>query len=154
MKILTYLIVLLYFIPNLSIGMEKKKFFSTKYNKVNVRIGPGIKYFVTATFLKKGIPLIKIRSFDNWEEIKDIDGNTGWISKTQLSKKRFATVIRDKSKIYQYPNYKSKLLYFVHKNVILRILRCRKEWCEIEVNKFRGWINKNFIWGVNENEVF
>ena len=66
--------------------MGKKKFFSTKYNEVNIRNGPGKKYFIIATLYQKGIPLKRLSVFDTWIQVEDINGLRGWaVSYTHLT---------------------------------------------------------------------
>ena len=54
MKFLIYFFIFIsYFISNGLVGLEKKKFLSTKYNEVNIRNGPGKNNFIIATLYQK-----------------------------------------------------------------------------------------------------
>ena len=143
-----------YFISNDLIGMGKKKFFSTKYNEVNIRNGPGKKYFIIATLYQKGIPLKRLSVFDTWIQVEDINGLRGWVSKSQLTEKRHAFVIVKSTHINKYPNSKSKKIANIHENVIVEVTKCNKEWCKIKIRNFNGWVYKSYIWGIETNEIF
>ena len=135
-------------------GLGKKNFFSTKYNEVNIRNGPGKKYFIIATLYQKGIPLKRLSVFDSWLQVEDITGLKGWVSKSQLSDRRHAFVIAESTYIYRYPNPKSKKIANLHKNVIVEVKKCDIKWCKVKIRNFNGWINKEDIWGIEINEIF
>jgi len=61
-------------------------FFSTKFNEVNVRNGPGLNHLLLYKILVKGYPLKEISEFENWKKVQDFSGRIGWISKSQLSR--------------------------------------------------------------------
>jgi SH3-like domain-containing protein len=152
--LIIFFIFVSYFISNDLVGLGKKNFFSTKYNEVNIRNGPGKKYFIIATLYQKGIPLKKLSVFDSWVQVEDIDGLKGWVSRSQLSDERHAFVIVESTHIHKYPNSKSKKIANLYKNVIVEVLKCKKEWCKIKIRGFNGWINKRYIWGIESNEKF
>ena len=64
------LIPLILFYPIINYGESgyAKKFFSTKFNEVNVRNGPGKNYYVIGKHLKKGLPVLVTGEFDNWKK--------------------------------------------------------------------------------------
>lgn len=148
-RLIIIAIFLTQFISNDALGLEKKNFLTTKYNKVNIRNGPSQKYFVIATLIKKGLPLQRLSTFDNWVQIKDIDGFVGWVSKSQLSDKQSGIVTKEYSYIYQFPNKNSKIIVKVFKNVLVDVNQCKISWCKIEIADYVGWITKDVIWGVN-----
>lgn len=154
MKLLLFLSIISHFSINNVLSLEKKEFLSTKYNKVNMRIGPGKSYEVSQQFLAVGVPLLVISSFDNWKEIKDFRGSTGWVSKTQLSSKRFGIITQKKVNIKVFPKENSKIKYRLHTNVIFKILRCKKSWCKIGLDNGTGWVLKKNFWGTDIDEKF
>lgn len=152
--IVIFFIFISYFISNDSVGLEKKNFFSTKYNEVNIRNGPGKKYFIIATLYQKGIPLKRLSVFDSWLQVEDRTGLKGWVSKSQLSDRRHAFVIAESTYIYRYPNPKSKKIANLYKDVLIKVEKCKKDWCKIKIKGFNGWILKNYMWGIETDEVF
>ena len=71
--------------PNISLGLKKNKYLSTKYNEVNLRNGPGLNQLVLYKILIKGYPLEITEVYENWYKVIDYKKRVGWVSKTQLS---------------------------------------------------------------------
>ena len=105
--------------------MEKNIFLSTKYDEVNIRKGPGKNHYVIGIFQKKGIPLKIIDSFDTWLKIKDYEGEIGWVSRSQLSEKKFGIILKE-VKLQQFPKKNSKELALIKKNILVRVKKCKK----------------------------
>ena len=150
-----FFILIIIFNPSiiLSDSDDIKKFFSTKYNEVNVRNGPGKNFYVIGKHLKKGLPILIIGEFDNWKRVVNYLGKEGWIASTQLSKKRFGIITKE-TFLKSFPNLNSKNQLLLKKNVNFKIIKCRKNWCETKIADSTGWLNKKDFWGVFREEVF
>tara|TARA_B100000989_G_scaffold298732_1_gene289482 strand:+ start:1065 stop:1520 length:456 start_codon:yes stop_codon:yes gene_type:complete len=139
-------VLIFIFISNEIVSLEKKKFLSTRYNEVNVRKGPGKNHYVISILLKKCIPLEIISTFDSWVNTIDVEGDVGWISKSQLSEKKCGIIIKD-THLYSFPDIKSKKSAIFRKNLIIKVKKCKKKWCKVKHKDFSGWIEKQFFWG-------
>jgi SH3-like domain-containing protein len=53
-----------------------------------MRQGPSFDYPVKIIYKKKFLPVLIQDSSDNFKKIKDHENNSGWIHRSQLSKKR------------------------------------------------------------------
>ena len=126
--------------------MGKNIFLSTKYDEVNLRKGPGKNHYVIGIFQKKGIPLKIIDSFDTWLKIKDYEGEIGWVSKSQVSEKKFGIIMKE-VKLQQFPKKNSKELALIKKNMLVRVKKCKNNWCQVNVKDFNGWIGVDKFWG-------
>jgi len=152
MRIMTFLkflsfIIIFIITPNISLGLKKNKYLSTKYNEVNLRNGPGLNQLVLFKILAKGYPLEIKEEYENWYKVSDYKKRVGWVSKTQLSNTRYGILIKNNQKLYKFPNLNSKQLALVKSDYILKILKCRKSWCQVEDEKLKGWMLKNSLWG-------
>ena len=127
---------------------SKINFFSTKFNEVNVRNGPGLNHLLIYKILVKGYPLKELSEFDNWKKIQDFSGRVGWISKSQLSIQRYAITIVPDQYLYKFPTNNSKKIAFVKKESILKIIKENEGWLLLESDGVRGWINKKSVWGL------
>ena len=154
MKKFFLIFIIFYFISLQSSATDEKKFLSTKFNEVNLRKGPGLQHFIIAKFLKKGLPVEIIGGFDNWAKIRFFNQKIGWVSKTQLTNKRFGIMIAEETNLYYFPNKNAKKKAIIKKDFIFFIKSCQKEWCKIKANEKVGWIAKKTIWGVNAKEEF
>lgn len=87
-KIIFIYIILNIFLVTSSFAETNNYFLSLKYNKVNVRQGPSSDYPIKYIYRKKFLPLKVIDSYDNFKKVLDLSYNTGWIHRSQLSKKK------------------------------------------------------------------
>ena len=128
-------------------GLKKNKYLSTKYNEVNLRNGPGLNQLVLYKILIKGYPVEVTEVYENWYKVTDHKKRVGWISKTQLSEVNYGILIKNSEKLYKFPNKNSKQIALVKENYILKILKCKNEWCKVEDKNLSGWILKKSLWG-------
>ena len=128
---------------------SKINFFSTKFNEVNVRNGPGLNHLLLYKILVKGYPLKEISDFDNWKKIEDFSGRVGWISKSQLSREEYVITILPDQYLYKFPANNSKKIATVKKESLLKIIRETEGWLLLESDGVKGWITKNAVWGLN-----
>ena len=131
------------------------RFVSLASSEVNVRTGPGRKYPVKWVYRQKQMPVEIILEFDAWRKIRDQDGAVGWVHGSLLSGRRFAVsqgenVITVTSK----PRTDSKPKLKLEAGVRLRLHECIHVWCKVEVAETKGWVQKNFLWGVYPQEKF
>ena len=123
-----------------------EKYVSFKKNKVNVRYGPSFEYPIKYVYLKKNLPIKVIDKKENFRRIIDHKKNSGWIHWTQLKKSK--SLIATSNKIlFKKPTKYSKPLAKIEKGRLLIVRKCEKNWCNIETEKFSGWIDKTNIWG-------
>lgn len=129
---------------------EVNYFASLRSNETNVRSGPGLSYPVKFTFHKRGLPVHVISEYDNWSEIKDYEGQTGWIANSLITKKRTLLIRTDKDFINMHKKYNSKssILYRLENNVVGDYLKCLDDWCAIEVGNKKGWVERNNVFGI------
>ena len=124
-------------------------FFSTKFNEVNVRNGPGLNHLLLYKILVKGYPLKEISEFENWKKVQDFSGRIGWISKSQLSRQRYVITILPGQYLYKFPKNNSKKIATVKKESLLKIIKENESWLLLESDGVKGWITKNAVWGLN-----
>ena len=144
-------IIFIYIIhPQISFTKPEKikKFYSTKYNEVNVRNGPGVNYFIVGKFLKKGIPVLVIDEFQGWKRIINFLGKEGWISDSQLSKKKYGITTKSNVAMKSFPKKNSKTKLILGNNLNFKIKKCINNWCKISVKNKIGWVSKSDFWGV------
>ncbi len=154
MKYIFILLSIIFFTIAQINASEKQIFQSTKFDRVNVRKGPGLNYNVTHQFLREGIPLLVKKEFENWKMIEDFEKETGWVSKSQLSNKRYGIILNKESSVKILPDTQTKNLILLKNKVIFEILKCKVDWCKIKIKKYKGWIKKSDFWGVSEEEIF
>ena len=85
---------------------------------------------------------------DNFRKIRDHENNSGWIHVTQLSKKKAAIVINEKSIMFKNPTVYSKPLALLKKGRLIKIIKCDEDWCKVVSDEYKGWLKKDSLWGL------
>ena len=94
-KLRLFFIILFLFFFNNAISNENY-YLSLKYNKVNVRYGPGIDYPIKFIYKKKNFPVEIVDKKENFRKIEDYKKNSGWIHISQLKKNQNSILINKK----------------------------------------------------------
>ena len=130
----------------LSIASAEEIFFSLKKNKVNVRYGPSFESPVKFIYKKKDLPIKQIDKKENWRRILDIKNNSGWIHSSQLKPINSIITLNDKF-LFEKPTIFSKPIAKLKKGRVLLVQDCQTNWCKIETDNFKGWIERKNLWG-------
>ena len=127
--------------------LAEEYFLTLRNDKVNLRQGPSFEYPIKLFYKKKFLPVLVQEKFENFRKIRDHENNTGWIHISQLSKKKAAIVIEDKLIVFNNPTIYSKPKVILDKGRLCLITKCKTQWCKIKVDKYRGWVKKESLWG-------
>ncbi len=146
-------------------GLSIPRFVALKSNLVNMRNGPADRYPIKWVYKKKWYPVQIVGEFDNWRKIRDFDGEDGWVHENLISGQRTAIVVdgdmeevsngkkkkylvmRRHGRVNAYPIAK------LEPGVLVKLAKCNKEWCNINVEGKRGWVQQSKLWGVMQNET-
>jgi SH3-like domain-containing protein len=131
---------------------EVNYFSSLRSEETNVRSGPGQNYPIKFTFKLRGIPVRVISEYDNWNEIQDYEGQSGWVTKSLLTKKRTLMVKTSKTFVNMYSknNEKSRIIFRLENQVIGDYLKCLDGWCGIKINNKKGWVQQVDLFGTDD----
>jgi SH3-like domain-containing protein len=132
---------------------------SIKANKVNAHVGPGKNYKIAREYIALGTPVVITAKYDHWRRIKDPEGEVYWVHKNMLSPKRFViSISKNLSILREDSNDNSRIIAKIKKNVIMKLISARGNWCKVGINyknrKYDGWIRKDSIFGVFDNEIW
>lgn len=140
-------------------GLALPRFVSIKAKKVNMRVGPGVDYKVDWMYTKVGLPLEILQEYDNWRKVRDSEGSEGWISKSLLSGKRTAIVAPWKRgetngliSMKTGPSGDATIVARLEPGLVVKIDKCEKSWCEVEVESMKGFAPQDQLWGVYPDE--
>jgi SH3-like domain-containing protein len=133
------------------------RFVTLSVDEVNVRTGPALKYPIKFIIRKDGLPVEIVREFDVWRQIRDVDGDGGWVHKSMLSGKR-AVIIRGKTeqRLLKKPDENARPVVKLEPGVIASLGKnmCKGAWCDVKVQGYNGWIKRDDVWGVYPDEKF
>lgn len=134
-------------------GLPVPRFVSLRADKVNMRSGPGVRYPKEWEFQRRGLPVEIIAEFDTWRKIRDYNNAEGWVHRAMLSSNR-TVIIKDKvATLYADDSTASKEIARLEPGVIGAIKKCEKHWCRIELDDYKGWIERQYIWGIYKDEI-
>ena len=147
MKIGFYILFTVFFFVNLLSANENSHYLTLKYNKVNVRYGPGRDYPIKYIYNKKNLPVKVIDKKENFRKIIDLKKNSGWIHTSQLKKGKSFILLKDQI-LFTKPTKHSKPLFKIFKGRLLVVKKCKKNWCKVKTENFLGWVKTDEIWGL------
>ena len=122
-------------------------FRTLRNEKVNLRQGPSFDYPIKIFYKKKFLPVLVLDRSDNFRKIRDHENNTGWIHISQLSKKKAAIVIDESLILFSASTLYSNPIAILKKGRLVKISKCRNDWCKIKTDNFKGWVKTDNIWG-------
>lgn len=130
------------------------RFVSLATDEVNVRTGPGLRYPIRIIIKKEGLPVEVMREFDVWRQIRDIEGDEGWVHKSMLSGSRAVIIKGTVRTLYAKPDTAEKPVVRLEPGVVAELETCKGDWCRLDVSSYDGWIKRDSIWGVYPDERF
>jgi SH3-like domain-containing protein len=128
---------------------SKNEYFLTLRNeKVNLRQGPSFDYPIKILYKKKFLPVLVQEKSDNFRKIRDHENNSGWIHISQLSKKKAAITIDDDLILFSSSTVYSNPIALLKKGRLVKIKKCKDDWCKVSAGEFKGWLQKKGLWGL------
>ena len=125
------------------------EYFRTLRNdKVNLRQGPSFDYQIKIFYKKKFLPVLIQERSENFRKIRDHENNTGWIHISQLSKKKAALIVDDSIILFNSSTVYSNPVAILKKGRLVKINKCKNDWCKIKTGEFKGWVKKESLWGL------
>ena len=145
---LKIILIILFIFPIEKVFSEDEIFKTLRNDKVNLRQGPSFDYPVKIIYKKKFLPVLIQDTSDNFRKIKDHENNSGWIHISQLSKKKAAIVIDDESIMFNGSTVYSNPIALLKKGRLVKIKKCKQNWCKAVSGDFKGWVKKKSLWGL------
>ena len=142
------ILILILFLNFGNLFSNEEYFLTLRNEKVNLRQGPSFDYPVKILYKKKYLPVLVQDKSDNFRKIRDHENNSGWIHISQLSKKKAAIVIDDALILFSSSTMYSNPIAILKKGRLVKIKKCKENWCKIITGKFKGWIKKESLWGL------
>jgi SH3-like domain-containing protein len=137
-------------------GLPLPRYASLKSDDVNMRSGPGERYPVLWKYQRRDLPVRIEREFDIWRLIEDMDGIKGWVQAGFLTGHRSFIITGTEHRILRADaNDAADPVADLKPGVVGRIKSCEagKDWCQMQVQDYRGWLKRSDIWGVDSAEV-
>jgi len=143
--------------PGAVTGLAIPRFVSLKASEVNARAGPGAEYQIAWVYKRAGLPVEVLAEFENWRQVRDSDGVTGWVAAPLLSARRTAMVapwIKERT-VFALTSTRSgsSEVAQIEPGAIVDIMTCDGEACEVYAGQQKGWVPQKNLWGVYPGEA-
>ncbi len=138
-------------------GLPLPRFVSLKADEVNSRVGPGSDYAIAWVFRRAGLPVEILAEFENWRQVRDSEGQSGWVASSLVSGRRSAVVapwVKERT-LFQLMSSRSgsATVAQMEAGAIIDIAECDGEACEVYAGKQKGWVPQKNLWGVYPGEI-
>ena len=129
------------------------RYVTLKTSEGNVRRGPSVNHRIDWVFARPGMPLRVTAEHENWRRVEDAEGAGGWVHFSLLSGNRSVLVRTDMAELRNSAQPDGTLIAKLESGVVARLLACTADQCRVQVDGWRGWLPKPFLWGVDPDEV-
>ncbi|MFT3720371.1 SH3 domain-containing protein [Pseudorhodoferax sp.] len=115
--------------------------------EANMRAGPGERHAVQWS-LSRGYPLQVIGRRGEWLQVRDFEGDTGWVHRSLTGKPSHEVVRAQTAHLRQQPRANARLAGRLERGDIVRRLERRGDWVLVQrANGQRGWVAQRLLWG-------
>jgi SH3-like domain-containing protein len=142
------IIILLLLLPYEILYSMDEYFLTLRNDEVNLRQGPSFDYPVKIFYKKKFLPVLVQDKSGNFRKIRDHENNSGWIHISQLSKKKAAITVDDDLILFNNSTIYSNPVALIKKGRLVKINKCKDNWCKVKTGNFKGWLKKKNLWGL------
>lgn len=127
--------------------VSQAEMLSIRGRQVNMRSGPGTNYPVLWE-LGAGFPLKTIKRQGKWLQVKDFEGDTGWVFKKLTAKVPTVIVVKKIVNIRSGPSTKKSIVGKAEYGTVLKVVTHSKGWVKVQQQGGHvGWIKQNLVWG-------
>jgi SH3-like domain-containing protein len=159
--LLIFASVLIIPLPGFTQGSQKgqvtnlpiPRYVSLKVKEANARRGPSLSHKIDWIYKRQNMPLEIYAEYENWRRVRDFEGLGGWVHYTLLSGIRYVLVKSELLEMRLLPSMDAQVIAKVPQHNIATLDKCNKDWCRINDDGYKGWVPKNEIWGVYEDEL-
>ena len=129
------------------------RYVSLKVKEANARRGPSLSHKIDWIYKRQNMPLEIYAEYENWRRVRDFEGLGGWVHYTLLSGIRYVLIKNELLEMRLLPSIDAQVIAKVPQHNIATLDKCNRDWCRIIDDGYKGWVPKNGIWGVYENEL-
>ena len=129
------------------------RYVSLKVNEANARRGPSLSHKIDWIYKRQHMPLEVYAEYENWRRVRDFEGLGGWVHYTLLSGVRYVLVKDELLEMRLLPSIDAQVIAKVPQHNIATLDKCTQDWCRIIDDRYKGWVQKEAIWGVYKNET-
>jgi SH3-like domain-containing protein len=129
------------------------RFVSIKKGLAVMRTGPDRRFPIKWEYRRQGLPLEVLKEHLQWRQVRDPDGETGWMDKGLLTKDRSGYVVGGEQLLYVAPDLKARIAFRIAPGAVVAITYCDELFCRVSKDGKSGYILRQGLWGVYPREV-
>lgn len=119
---------------------------SVSVPEANIRSGSGNNFEVLWKS-EKNFPLSVIKKNGDWYQVKDFEGDQGWVHQSLVGNTPSVITIKDKSNLRSEPKPDAKVLFSVGPGIPFKVLKRSNKWILVEhADGDKGWIHESTVW--------
>jgi SH3-like domain-containing protein len=136
-------------------GKPLPRFETLRFNTVNGFAGPSKDHQLRGQYTRKGLPVVVVAETETWRQIVDPDGEKVWVPRGQLLSHAGTAVVRGEASVplYARAQGKGRVRALVDPGVIVLVRGCEGNWCAVRIDKRKGFIAQDTLWGLGKPPV-
>jgi SH3-like domain-containing protein len=135
-------------------GLPVPRFVSLRPDEVNLRTGPGLRYPIEWVYQRARMPVEVIGEYGTWRQIRDWQGDTGWVHQVMLQADRTARIVGGSPRpLVAEPGPDARPVALLQPGVIADLQRCESRWCRLSAGGHTGWMRRDGFYGVYPGET-
>ena len=125
------------------------RFMSLRTDEANGRRGPSSDQPIVWIYKARGLPLKALAESGEYVQVRDPDGDTVWMHKSQMSPKRTVYVqpADEPVPLLRAPGGRGRPVALVEPRVIAALEACDGAWRKISVGEHVGWVPAEALFG-------
>jgi SH3-like domain-containing protein len=135
-------------------GQPLPRFAALRADEVYMRLGPGKRYPIEWVYKRRDLPMRIEREFEEWRLVRDQENTKGWVHQATLAPRRTGVVIGGEQALRRDARDDAVPVARLKPGVIIRLRSCEatSDWCQAQVQDYRGWIKRTEVWGILPGE--
>lgn len=137
-------------------GLMLPRFAALRADEVYMRIGPGKRYPIEWVYKRRDLPMQIEREFEEWRLVRDQENTEGWVHQATLAPRRTGVVIGGEQVLRRDAKDDAAPVAHLKPGVIVRLRACdaATDWCQTQIQDYRGWMKRSEVWGTLPGEGF
>lgn len=120
---------------------------SVKGSTLNMREGPGTRHPVLWS-LSRGYPLQVVKRQGDWLQVKDFEGDGGWVARSLTSSAPHHVVKVPTANLRSGPGTRYRIKGKMEYGETLRTLQKQGQWVKVRHESLgQGWVSRRLVWG-------
>ncbi len=129
------------------------RFASISATEANLRAGPGKDHPVRWVYKRRHLPLLVLDRYNDWLQVRDWDGEEGWMHKSLLRGPRTLRILAEFKELFSKPDFGADLVAVLETGVVANVQRCEEGWCQVRVGRVSGWLQPTQCFGLYQEEL-